>query len=183
MTFAAPSLALMVLPMGLLFAAATDLRRYIIPNTASIALIAGFVLVYALAAMVSPEVGLALLGEHLASEAACFVFGFALFAFGLWGGGDGKLLAAAGLWFDWPTVVEFLLATTVAGGLFSLLVMALWIACDQLRFTPGFERFLTQIDWARRKSDAPFGVAIAAGALVAFPSTALFHALAIAPLL
>ncbi len=56
------------------------------------------------------------LGLHVLTGFALFFVGFALFALGLFGGGDAKLIAAAGLWFGWPDVVPFLVLTVFAGG-------------------------------------------------------------------
>ncbi|MEO0719101.1 MAG: prepilin peptidase, partial [Pseudomonadota bacterium] len=151
MTIAAHSLVLMILPLSLLYAAASDLHRYIIPNTASLALIAGAAVCLPLAVFISPEFGWAQVSEHLLTGLACFALGFAFFALGLWGGGDGKLLAAAALWFDWPTVIDFVLATTLAGGALGLLVMLVSFLSDNIHWIPGLHRCFKQIDWARRK--------------------------------
>lgn len=83
-------------------------------------------------------------------------FGTLLFASGWMGGGDVKLLAASALWFDLASGAKMLLAVAIAGGLVSLIVMA-------LRSLPLPSGLRQHIDWLRRDEGVPYGVAIAAG--------------------
>jgi prepilin peptidase CpaA len=94
--------------------------------------------------------------------------GMGLFALGWIGGGDAKLLAACCLWFGWPDAQLFLLDTALAGGAFAFLLI---MARGQL-----IRPFLPLLGgWAGRLTQpgepAPYGVAIALGALIAFPSS------------
>jgi prepilin peptidase CpaA len=101
--------------------------------------------------------------------AALLAAGVALFAFGWIGGGDAKLMAAAALWMGWPAVVPFLLFTAVAGG---VLALALIGGKTLNRYYP-----LARPGWALRllapESAVPYGLAIAIGALAAFPQSPL----------
>lgn len=93
--------------------------------------------------------------------------GFGLFTGGFIGGGDVKLLAAAGLWFGWPALIPFLIFTAIAGGVLAI-VVKLWGMVE-------IEREVRGSSWMKRwlnfKADLPYGLAIAAGAIVAFPGT------------
>jgi len=137
-----------------------------IPNWLSLALIAGFV-------VVQPFVftGWAELGTHLAVGATFFLVGFGMFAFGWLGGGDAKLMAATALWLTWPDAVQYVFWTTLFGAGLAIFLLA------GRRYIP--VRVLTS-EWAyamfRDEKKMPYGIALAAGALMAFPKSALFMA-------
>jgi prepilin peptidase CpaA len=104
---------------------------------------------------------------HGLAAALILVIGFGLFSAGFIGGGDAKLLAAAGLWFGWPAVSPFLVFTVIAGGVLAIAVK-LWGMVE-------IERDVRGTAWMKRwlsfKADLPYGIAIAAGAILAFPAT------------
>lgn len=104
---------------------------------------------------------------HLLAGAVMLVVGFGLFAGNYIGGGDAKLMAAAGLWVGWSGLLGFVLITTLAGGALAV-VMKVW----QLFRTDHEVRGGT---WFRRvfRTDLnlPYGVAIAVGALWVYPAT------------
>lgn len=143
------------------YAAISDLTTYTIPNRVSLALLAAF-------AVFAPVSGLdaSTLGLHLAAGAAVLAVTFTMFALGWIGGGDAKLAACVGLWMGWSTVLEYLLVATVAGGVFTLVLLA-------VRQLP-LPAFLARIAWVAkihdRKSGVPYGVALAAGALFVLPN-------------
>jgi prepilin peptidase CpaA len=107
------------------------------------------------------------IGEHALVGLGLFVAGFALFALGVFGGGDSKLLAAAGLWLGWADLMPFLVMTAFAGGILAICV-ALWSAINvasEIREGSVF-RHLGKI-----KPNVPYGYAFAIGALLAFPQS------------
>ena len=105
------------------------------------------------------------MGQHLAVGVVALLAGFALFSFGYIGGGDAKLLAAASLWFGYPDVGLFLVYTALAGGVLAVAV-GLWFMI----------RWHTEV-WGLSRGppvkslspDVPYGLALTAGALFAFP--------------
>lgn len=101
-------LCLLVFAGALLLAAASDVRRYLIPNRFSLAILAAYVPF----ALTGPLVG-ALTGAFTAFMA--FVIGLFFFSRGWLGGGDVKLIVASTLWAGPLHVGDFLLATTLAG--------------------------------------------------------------------
>ncbi len=151
-----------LLPILAILAALTDLTSYTIPNWISLALAGAFVLVAIAAGLPVQTVGM-----HFAAGFLALLAGVGLFAAGWIGGGDAKLLSACCLWFGWPGGRDFLLDTAVAGGAF---VVILIVARGQL-----VRAFLRLPGWAGRLTTpgepAPYGVAIALGALIAFPSS------------
>lgn len=106
-------IALLVLLAALLVAAAvTDLRARIISNRLNIA-IALFAPLYWLACGLPAWPDMAL---QVALGIGMFTLFAALFAMGMMGGGDVKLLAAVALWFPWQALALLLVIMSVAGG-------------------------------------------------------------------
>lgn len=155
---------LAVPPVVAVMAAVRDLTTMTIPNWMSLALAALFLP----AALVAGLEWLPIL-SHLGIGAAALAVGIGLFALRVLGGGDAKLLAALSLWMGLEGAAIFVLWTGVIGGLFSLALILL-----RARFgawapaAPG---------WVGRLlapgGDIPYGVAIAAGALLAWPYSTL----------
>lgn len=158
-------LVLFLVPALLALAAGWDLASYTIPNFLSLTLIAAFVVVALLTGMTPGAIAL-----HAAAGAVGLAAGFSLFAFGFIGGGDAKLFAAILLWFGFANLVEFALFTSLFGG--GLAVMLL-----SLRSLPLPGSLMGQ-GWIARLHDSragiPYGVALAAGALVVLPHTDVF---------
>ena len=156
-------LTLSAFPILVLVAAVRDLTSYTIPNWISLALLAAFVPAAAagwLAGAPLPALGLCV-GVGLAA----LMFGVAMFTFGWVGGGDAKLFAACALWLGWSGLTPFLLWTAVAGGVLSLVLLS---ARRRSPVAAGpFARLLT------KGEPVPYGLAIAAGALAAFPHSVL----------
>ena len=150
----APQWLALVLALLLLAAAAEDAARLRISN-----LTIGLVLLAAIAAalIAGPELGL---WQNLAVFAGLLALGTPLFAAGKLGGGDVKLLAATGLWFDVEDAGWMLLYVFLSGGVLALLI----IAARSLRWR---DRTRQRVAVLRPRSGIPYGVAIAAGALTA----------------
>lgn len=157
--------ALLIFPVLVIWAALTDMTSFTIPNRISLALAAAFLLA-------APTVGapLSLIGLNLAVGLAGLILGMALFALGWIGGGDAKLLAAASLWLGWPAIPTFLLDTTLAGGALALTLLALRAPLVRAH-SPALGGWLERL--TTPGAPAPYGVAIACGALMAFPLCAL----------
>ncbi len=129
----------------LLVAAVGDIRRFIIPNwlNATVALLAvPFWLT-------SADLSWASVGWQLLSASAVLLLFGGLFVAGWMGGGDVKLLVALALWLPWLLFLKMFLTITVLGG---LLTGGLLIA-HRIRKQSG-------------SPEIPYGVAIAAGALL-----------------
>ncbi|WP_269515386.1 A24 family peptidase [Brevundimonas subvibrioides] len=157
-------LLLSVLPALVIVAGLSDLTTMKIPNWISGLLILGF-FPSAFAVGLSPtEVGV-----NVAVAVGALLAGMGLFAGRIIGGGDAKLMAATCLWLGLGGAGMFLLYTGLFGG---LLCMVLIAARKSLILpagaTPGWVATLMA-----PKGDLPYGVAICAGALAAFPSSPL----------
>jgi prepilin peptidase CpaA len=158
------NLSLIVLPLLMMLAAATDIASMRIPNwlTGLVAL-AFFPMAYA------TGMTLELLVSHLTAGVLLFFVGFALFAFRLFGGGDAKLMAAAGLWFGKTDVMQFLVATAIAGGVLSVLYV-IWTVVSHSRQPAVAGQGLRQMLRAASPK-LPYGCALAVGAILAFPAS------------
>jgi prepilin peptidase CpaA len=101
----------------LVIAAVSDITRYRIPNAIVCAIVAAFavgaIFNFAWPAIVWPVL----------AGVAMFLLGALLFAFGLFGGGDVKLIAAMALWTSFADLPRFLLIMAAAGGLIGLVLL------------------------------------------------------------
>lgn len=158
---------LAILPALVIVAGLKDLTSMKIPNWISGLLILGFFPAALLLGLGAAEIGI-----HVAVAAAALLIGMGLFALHLLGGGDVKLMAAACLWLGLSGSGVFVLATAVIGGLFSLalLVGRAWLQ-PYVGAGPGWF-----VQLMEPKGHIPYGVAIAAGALVAWPASPLMVA-------
>jgi prepilin peptidase CpaA len=163
--FGPGSLLLAVFPAGVIVAALKDATSYTIPNWISAALALGFFPV-----ALALHLPWSAMGGCAASGAAALLCGMGFFALGWCGGGDAKLLAACALWLGWPALLVFLLATGIAGGALAAGLMAArrGVIGSLIAAGPGWLGRLFQPD-----GDLPYGLAIAVGALAAYPSSAL----------
>ncbi len=160
---------LLVLPAVMAFAGATDLMTMTIPNRIAVGLAVAFF-------VTAPLMGLSLeqIFMHTAAGMAILAVAIVLFAVGGFGGGDAKLLAAGALWIGFDGLLPYLVNVTLFGGLLALAILV-------FRKLPA--RAYPIPDWALRlhapKSGIPYGIAIAASALLIYPQTAWFVAAAV----
>lgn len=153
---------LFLFPALMAFAAASDLLTMTISNRVSLLLVAGF-FVLALVTGMSLEA----IGWHILAGLTVLTVAFACFAFGWIGGGDAKIAAAAALWFGFGDLADYLIAAAIAGGALTFLIL-------MFRKVPLPPLFASQ-DWLARLHDRdtgiPYGIALAAGALLVYSNT------------
>src|SRR5581483_7352438 len=115
-------------------------------------------------ALVAIDMPLPVWIAHVLTGGVTLLIGAMLFARGVWGGGDAKLLAAAALWMGWQHLPEFILATALAGGaLASGLLAARAFAGPVNDGSRWYSRLL------RGGEGIPYGIAISAAALYVAP--------------
>ncbi len=158
-----------VMPVLVIVAGLHDLTTMKIPNWISGLLILGFFPTALLQGLtlsaVAVSVGLAV---------AALLVGAGMFALRWLGGGDAKLLAAVTLWLGLSGVLPFLLFTAMVGGGLCLLLL---LARAHLQvYAVNGPVWITRL--LAPKGDVPYGVAIAAGALLAYPASPLVQAFA-----
>lgn len=168
LSFLAPVLAAAFAAL-VLTGAVRDLISYTIPNWISLAILGLFPV-----AVLVTDMSLATAGLHVAIGVGVLVAAMAMFAFRWIGGGDAKLFASAAFWMGWPAVADFMLWTALTGGVLAAILMS-------MRRAPLRPLVLLGPPWLVRLSEpggaAPYGVAIAVGALAALPKSALFAGL------
>jgi prepilin peptidase CpaA len=156
------AIRLLLFPAMMAFAASTDLFTMKISNRIPLILAAGFCALAALDRMPLVEVG-----SHVAAAFVVLSICFACFARGWIGGGDAKLAAATALWFDWVELYNYLLFASLFGGALTFLLLEF-----RRRVLP--PRLANQ-PWVARLHEpnggVPYGIALAAAALVVYPST------------
>jgi prepilin peptidase CpaA len=149
-------------PLGMALAAVSDLATMTIPNRLVLVLLAAFLVAAPLSGM-----ELATFGLHLAAGFVVLAVAFGCFAMGWIGGGDAKLAAVIMLWLGVESGVAFLLVASLFGG---VLTVALLLFRRQV-----WPAFVNQA-WVQRLHDrnagVPYGVALAAAALIVYPKTA-----------
>jgi len=157
------AIKLLLFPAMMAFAASSDLLTMTIPNRVAFIMVGGFMLL-ALTTGMSLEQFAAHAGTGLLVLAVAFGF----FAAGWIGGGDAKLAAATALWFGFEHLLEYALYGSIFGGALTLVLL-------QFRAVP-LPAILLGRPWAERLHQpgggVPYGIALAAAALVIYPSTA-----------
>jgi len=160
---------LLTFPLAMAFAAIWDVFTLTIPNRLCLALAGAFIAAAVLAGL-PPMV----VATHLACGIGMLIAGFVLFNLRVMGGGDAKLMAVVALWIGATHLGQFVTYMALAGG-----ALAIVLLLYRVRPLP---MWLVSQPWALqlhdRKGGVPYGVAIAAGALVVFPSTTWFANLA-----
>ena len=153
---------LLLFPALMAFAASSDLFTMTISNRLSIALAAGFFLLSLVAGM-----SLDVIGMHVAAGALVLAVAFGFFSQGWIGGGDAKLAAATALWFGFEHLMDYMLHAAIFGGILTLLLL-------QFRKYP-LPMFMIRQPWIQRLHDkgagVPYGIALAAAALLVYPQT------------
>jgi prepilin peptidase CpaA len=156
------AIRLLLFPALMAFAASSDLLTMTISNRISLALAGGFLLL----ALVSGA-SLTVIALHLGAGALVLTVGFTCFSFG-W------LAAAIALWFGFDYLLEYLVYASLFGGALTMMLI-------QFRLLP-LPAALARQKWIMRLHEkgggVPYGVALAAAALMVYPQTGWMNALA-----
>lgn len=157
------AIRLLLFPALMAFAASSDLFTMTISNRVSLMLVGGFAVLALLTGMSAETIG-----SHVGAAALVFAVVFVMFAQGWIGGGDAKLAAATALWLGFDQLLPYFLYASLFGGVLTFSMI-------KFRVTP-LPAFLAGQEWAQRlhRMDAgvPYGIALAASALIIYPDTA-----------
>jgi prepilin peptidase CpaA len=156
---------LIIFPFAMANAATSDLLTMTIANRVSIVLIAAF-------ALLAPFTGMDwyTYGMHFLAMGLVLAFCFTLFAFGVMGGGDAKLMSATALWFGFNIMLlQYLVIGSFFGGLLTLAILSfrgsVWaVYGSQVKFLHKM---------AEPKGKIPYGIALGTAGLLLFPETVL----------
>ncbi len=162
------AIVLTLFPGIMAFAASSDLLTMTIANRVSLILAGGFLVLAVMTGMSPIDVG-----WHFAAGAVVLVLTFVMFSFGWVGGGDAKLAAATALWLGFAHLLDYLIYASILGGV-------LTFALIQFRMLP-LPASLARREWIerlhRRGGGVPYGIALAAAALLVYPHTEWMTAL------
>jgi prepilin peptidase CpaA len=157
------AIRLLLFPAMMAFAASSDLFTMTISNRVALVLVGGFFALAFVSGMTPGDV-LAHVGAALAVLSVAFIF----YARGWIGGGDAKLAAATALWLGFDHLMAYLLYASIFGGILTL-------AMIRFRLMP-LPSALAEQEWVKRlhrlDGGVPYGIALAAAALLIYPDTA-----------
>ena len=160
------TIALVIFPLLMAFAAFSDLFTMRISNKLVLLLVAAFVVLALFVGLPLQEIGI-----HFAVAAAVLAVAFAFFAFGWIGGGDAKLIAATTLWLGLGMMLPYLIYASLLGGALTLILLA-------ARRYPLPER-LRSIKWIDRlhdtKTGVPYGIALAIAGILVYSDSVIFQ--------
>ena len=138
----------------LVVAAVIDVRTFTISNRLNLA-VAALAPLYWLSIPLAPWPGIAI---QFAAAAVVFALLAGAFYAGMMGGGDVKLAAALALWFPPAATLKFIVYMSLAGGLVTLVVLAVHRARS-----------------GKGQPEIPYGLAIAYGGLAILAQPYLNH--------
>ncbi len=159
--------ALAAFALLLITAAISDVRTYVISNRLNLAVAASSVLFLLAQSLLPAETRIIDLSvPYIIKTAAAAVLVFAvclvLFAKGLMGGGDVKLITLCTLWAGPALVLPFVFFMAVAGG---LVTVAILILSRTTRFSSAPSPIVNPLGPKMHKTKVPYGVGIATGGL------------------
>jgi len=159
---------LTILPGAVAFAAAMDLLTMKIPNRIPAVMVLAFFPLALVAGFNAWD-----MANHVAAGLLMLLLGVLLFMPGWFGGGDAKLMAAIGLWIGVDNLAAYMLWVALAGRVIAVTFIS-------ARSVPLPRLFLGEA-WAlrlhRHDTGIPYGLALAAGALLVYPQTVWFVSL------
>ena len=115
--------ALAALVVGVM-SARSDIKGMVIPNAYSLAVIGLFFPAY-IATCVVDAYMFSSVTVHAVCVAITFLVTFGMFAVGMIGGGDAKLISAYSFWFGGPVLVSFLFFMALAGSVLAAFTLVL----------------------------------------------------------
>ena len=161
----AAALILVVLPLSLMTAAATDLLTTTIPNRIPLILLISFLLLAPFTSLGWPEIGTSFIAALLV-----FIACFGLFAVNVMGGGDAKLLTAIALWYGLnSSLIAFLTAVAFAGGVVTLVFLLLRSQAHRV-VSLGVPLPSSMVTAKK----IPYGIAIAIGGMLTLAQSPLY---------
>jgi prepilin peptidase CpaA len=155
---------LLILPLGLVTAALTDLFEMKIPNAIPLVLLLGFAALALVLGLPWRETG-----WHLLAGLVVFVVCFGFFLANAMGGGDAKLMTAAAVWFGFnDSLIAFLTQVAVFGGVLTVLVLLIRSQSSHLlALRMPVPRSLLM------EKKIPYGIAIAVGGFITMTQSPL----------
>ncbi len=156
---------LILFPALMIFSAISDLVTMTISNIVSLILVVGFIVLALVLGL-----PLSLIGWHLLTGFIVLLVTFAFFAAGWIGGGDAKLAAATSIWLGSALVAQYLLISTIFGGILTITMLT-------MRNYP-WPAILDTVPWIARlyrvDKGIPYGIALGIAGLVVYPTSPIW---------
>jgi prepilin peptidase CpaA len=159
------ALILIIFPFCMSYAAISDMLSMTIANRVSLTLLAAF-------AAIAPFTGMdwTAYAMHFAAGGLVLAITFTLFALGAMGGGDAKLMSATALWMGFgPPLMSYMVFSAMAGGALTLAILS--YRKSALAVYTAHNPFLRH--FANGQKGIPYGIALGAGGIMAYPETPL----------
>lgn len=157
-----------VFPALVAFAGITDFLSMTISNRLCLLIGVAFIVV-----AISVGLAPAVVVGHLACAIVGLTLGFAAFSLGWVGGGDAKLFSMVALWLGWSQIVSYTVITVLAGGVLAIVYLS-------LRLVPaGWMQIASQRVASFSQAEIPYGMALAAAALIVYPHSEWWALLAV----
>lgn len=157
---------LLVIPALLAYGAASDLLTMTISNRLCAVLFLSFPVAAALLGMPALDIVL-----NIAVGFGVLLVCFGMFAAGWIGGGDAKFAAATATWLGLAPLAPYVLYGGVLGG--ALTIALLWMKKNPM------PAIAARFPWYARLQDdvtgVPYGIALAAAALIVLPETEIWR--------
>lgn len=141
-----------------LFAAVRDVETLTIPNWLN-----GWLAFLFFPACLLAAPGWEVAGWHMLAGSIAFIIAVLAFMFGLFGGGDAKMIPGVILWVGPAGAMPFLYAMAFAGGGLAILVII------ARKLVPAYAAPGFAFETLQENKGVPYGVAIAIGAFYAAP--------------
>ena len=162
------ALRLILFPILMIYAAISDTMTMTISNRVSLIVGVGFVVMAAFTGM-----SMSAFLWHIVAGIVVLAIAFGMFARGWIGGGDAKLAAATALWFGFDALLPYAVYASLLGGVLTFLFI-------QMRIWP-LPQVLQSQGWLARlwqkQVGIPYGIALAAAALIVYPMTPWMRAI------
>lgn len=155
-----------IVALGFSLASAwSDWGGMVIPNVYPAGILLSFVIAYGAAYFLAPEAGyFDTIKNHALAFAIVFGITFVLFSLNMIGAGDSKMLSAVAVWAGFGGIFPLLFWMSIVGGLLGLIALFL-----KKRMPVKAPKEGSWVDRVQKgESAVPYGIAIAAGAVVAF---------------
>ena len=158
----ASAIGMVLFPAMMAVAASSDLLTMTISNRVSLILVGAFFALALATGISGPDIL-----RHIGAGALILLVAFGCFSMGWIGGGDAKLAAATALWFGFDHLLAYLLYASLLGG--SLTFLLIYFRMLPLPQCLAAQKWLERLH--RKEAGVPYGIALAAAALLIYPDT------------
>ncbi|OCJ68800.1 peptidase [Agrobacterium tumefaciens] len=156
----------LIVPFCFALAALTDLLSMSIPNRIPALMLLSFFIIAPFSGL-----GLESIGMSVIASILVFLACFGLFVTNTMGGGDAKLMTAAAAWYGFNiSLIEFLLAVSLAGGLLTIVILALRSRSQEILVAG-----LPIPDSLLVEKKIPYGVGIAVAGFLTYGETPIVN--------